>query len=116
MCEPFAHLGIGGNATRWTRRAHAPVVELPEIYQRRALRLEGFGNDEVRRLLRAGRLTAVRRGCYVLGTPPDGAEVRHMLQVRAELAHLATGAVVSHPSAAVLHGLPTWGCGSTACT
>lgn len=84
-------------------------MDLPEILQRRALRLEGFGDDEVRRLLRAGRLTAVRRGSYVLGTTPDSREARHALAVRAELAHLADGAVVSHASAAVLHGLPTWG-------
>lgn len=34
---------------------------------------------------------------------------RHELRVRAELAHLADGAVVSDGSAAVMHGLPTWG-------
>ncbi|TWF76058.1 hypothetical protein FHX44_111945 [Pseudonocardia hierapolitana] len=79
------------------------------MVQRKALRLEGYGDDEVRRLLRAGRLTPVRRGAYVLGTTPDSREARHALAVRAELAHLADGAVVSHASAAVLHGLPTWG-------
>jgi len=84
-------------------------VDLPEILQRKALRLEGFGDDEVRRLLRAGRLTAVRRGSYVLGVPPESRDARHALRVRAELAHLADDAVVSHASAAVLHGLPTWG-------
>jgi hypothetical protein len=84
-------------------------VDLPEILHRRTLRLEGFGDDEVRRLLRAGRLTAVRRGSYVLGTQPEQREARHALRVRAQLAHLADGAVVSHASAAVLHGLPTWG-------
>jgi len=85
------------------------AVDLPEIFHRRTLRLEGFADDEVRRLLRAGRLTAVRRGAYVLGAPPENREARHALRVRAQLAHLADDAVVSHASAAVLHGLPTWG-------
>ncbi|TQM15250.1 hypothetical protein [Pseudonocardia kunmingensis] len=84
-------------------------MELPDIYQRKALRLEGFGDDEVQRMLRAGHLTAVRRGSYVLGAAPDDPDSRHALQVRAELAHLADGAVASHASAAVLHRLPTWG-------
>jgi hypothetical protein len=84
-------------------------VELPKIYQRGALRLEGFGDGEVRRLLRAGHLTPVRRGSYLLGATPDDPSVRHALRVRAELAHLADGAVVSHASAAVVHRLPTWG-------
>lgn len=91
------------------RSTHDLAVELPEILRRSTLRHEGFGDDEVRRLLRAGRLTVVRRGAYVLGAPPESREARHAVQVRAELAHLADGAVVSHASAAVLHGLPTWG-------
>jgi hypothetical protein len=84
-------------------------VDLPEIVLRGALRREGFGDDEVRRLRRAGRLTAVRRGAYVLGAPPEDRDARHALRVRAELPHLADDAVVSHASAAVLRGLPTWG-------
>jgi predicted transcriptional regulator of viral defense system len=84
-------------------------VELPEIYQRDALRLEGFADDEVRRLLRSGRLTPVRRGCCVLGAQPENPRDRYALQVRAALAHLADDAVASHASAAALHGLPTWG-------
>jgi hypothetical protein len=47
-------------------------------------------------------------GAYVDGEPDD-AHARHRLLVRAVLGELASGAVASHVSAAVLHGLPTWG-------
>jgi hypothetical protein len=84
------------------------VDGVPEVYVRWTLRAAGFGDDEVRRLLRAGDLSAVRRGCYVLGGPPEDPLVRHALLVRAAAGHLAGPAVVSHVSAAVLHGLPVW--------
>lgn len=79
------------------------------MHRRRALRAEGFPDDEVRRRLKAGELTAIRRGCYVLGSPPEDAVERHALLVRAEVEHLTGAAVVSHVSAAVVHGLPVWG-------
>ncbi len=68
----------------------------------------GYTDDETRRLAR--RLVAVRRGAYVepdderLGTP----EARHLLAVRAAVAQLGPGTVVSHVSAAVVHGLAVW--------
>ncbi|MEJ3656779.1 hypothetical protein WEH80_27850 [Actinomycetes bacterium KLBMP 9759] len=82
---------------------------LPDLYVRRALREQGYRDDEVRRLIRAGVLTAVRRGSYVHGRLPAEAEVRHALQVRAAMRELAADAVASHASAAVVHGLPVWG-------
>ena len=64
-------------------------------------------------MLRSGALTAVRPGVYVEGGQPDDApddtEAQHALLVRAEVAELDTSAVVSHVSAAVLHGLSVWG-------
>ena len=84
-------------------------MELPEIYRRKVLRLEGFGDDEVQRMLRAGDLTPVHRGSYIREAVPEDLDSRHALRVRAQLGHLDEGAVVSHASAAVLHGLPTWG-------
>jgi hypothetical protein len=110
VCAGWISAARSANPARGGRRsAHDLVVELPEIFLRSALRREGFGDDEVRRMRRAGRLTPVRRGSYVLGAPPEDRDARHALRVQAELAHLADGAVVSHASAAVLHGLPTWG-------
>ncbi|OLT12679.1 hypothetical protein BJF78_23880 [Pseudonocardia sp. CNS-139] len=83
-------------------------MELPDLHLRRDLRAGGFRDDEVRRLVRAGQLTPVRRGSYVHGDAPTDEHAHHAVRIRAEVAHLAAGAVVSHVSAAVLHGLPTW--------
>ncbi|MQA15159.1 MAG: hypothetical protein GEV09_13600 [Pseudonocardiaceae bacterium] len=73
------------------------------------MRDAGYSDKEIRRMLRTGSLTVVRRGAYAVGTPPDGAAARHELRLRADLEHLTDDAVGSHVSAAVLHGLPTWG-------
>jgi hypothetical protein len=73
------------------------------------LRAAGYTVDEVRRMLRSGELTTVRRGVYIEGGQPDDAAVRHMLLVRAAVAELDGSAVVSHVSAAVMHGWSVWG-------
>lgn len=70
----------------------------------------GYSDDELRRMRSAGRLVPLRPGAYAgadderLSTP----ESRHLLAVLAALPQLGPGAVVSHASAAVLHGLPLW--------
>jgi hypothetical protein len=71
----------------------------------------GVTDGELQRLRRAGDVTRIRRGAYL---PADDErlcvpELRHALLVRAMLPSLAAGSVVSHVSAAVLHGLPVWG-------
>jgi putative AbiEi antitoxin of type IV toxin-antitoxin system len=87
-----------------------------EQIQRTAdLRTAGYDKNAVRRMVRAGTLTRLCRGAYTDREPND-AHARHRLLVRAVLGELADGAVASHVSAAVVHGLPTWGCGSTALT
>jgi hypothetical protein len=68
----------------------------------------GWSDDEVRRLLRIGDLTRVRRGSYVAGPLPEEPVRRHRLAIAAAAEVLAEEAVVSHASAAVLHGLPLW--------
>jgi predicted transcriptional regulator of viral defense system len=83
-------------------------VDLPELTLRSQLLTAGFSDDEVRRLVRAGRLTPLRRGVYVEGELPDDVLARHVLQIAAAIGELAAGAVVSHVSAAVLHGLRIW--------
>lgn len=60
-------------------------------------------------MLRAGELNVVRPGAYLAGPPPDDGAARHLLLVHAAVAALAPGVVVSHASAAVVHGLPVWG-------
>lgn len=79
---------------------------------RRAAELvsRGFGYGELARLARSGEARRVRRGAYVLG--PELGEFedaeRHRELIEASMAGLADDAVLSHTSAAVLHGLPTW--------
>lgn len=79
------------------------------IVWRRELIEAGFTRDEVRRDLRTGDLVSVRRGAYTCEALPRGPDERHRLRVHAAVAELADGVAVSHVSAAVLHGLPTWG-------
>ena len=72
------------------------------------LRAAGYTADQVHRMLRSGALTAVRRGAYVEGARPEDAALHHELLVRAAVAELDGSAVVSHVSAAVVHGLAVW--------
>ena len=84
-------------------------MDVPEVVLRSSLRAAGFPDHEVERLVGSGKLTPVRRGSYVVGGLPDEAERLHAVRVQAAVDHLAGAAVVSHASAAVLHGLPVWG-------
>jgi hypothetical protein len=59
-------------------------------------------------MLRDGSLHPIRRGAYVAAASEDPA-AQHSLLVRAAMAELSPDAVVSHVSAAVLHGLRVWG-------
>jgi hypothetical protein len=85
--------------------ASAPPSEL--LLRRDAL-ATGRSDDELGRLVRAGQLSRLRRGAYVDQVLPPDAEAVHRLLVRATVAGLRRAAVVSHQSAAVLHGLPLW--------
>lgn len=90
----------------------------------------GFSSDEVARLERTGGLLRLRRGAYAQtpSTPPadddapegDAANsdipideyaelaTRHRLLIEGTLAQLHPRAVISHGSAAVVHGLPAF--------
>lgn len=70
----------------------------------------GITDDELRRMRAADRLTAVRPGAYVesVDTRLIRPNVRHSMLVRATMRKVAPDAVVSHCSAAALHGLPLW--------
>jgi hypothetical protein len=80
----------------------------PSLFLRRAAVQEGWSDDEIARLARAGQLQRLRRGAYLEGSLPDDAAARHRLLVHATLAGVRRPAVVSHQSAAVLHGLALW--------
>jgi hypothetical protein len=80
----------------------------PRLLLRRDALGEGFSDDEIGRLTRGRTWTRLRRGAYLNGDAPGGAAARHRLLVSATLGQLRRPAVVSHQSAAVLHGLPLW--------
>ena len=98
---------------RWSQLHGALVttepVEEPLLILRRDALTSGLVDDEIARLRRRGEWTSLRRGAYVAGALPSDRGIRHLLDVRATVAGLRTPAVVSHGSAAVVHGLPLWG-------
>jgi hypothetical protein len=77
-------------------------------YRRPELLALGYTDADLRALRRRGHLTSLRRGCYLAGPGPREPVERHRIQARAALELLTTTATLSHASAAVLHGLPTW--------
>jgi len=89
-------------------------VDLPTLgpgpLSLRELAAAGVDGDEVRRMHRRGELARIAPGTYVDPTDPRlrRPEDRHQLQVAVAVPRIASDAVVSHQSAAVLHGLPAW--------
>lgn len=83
---------------------------LPGLNLRPHLLAAGLTDRELRRLRRSGALSTIRPGAYVPSPahPIDDLAARHLLAVHAAAAHLGGGTVVSHVSAAVVHGLPLW--------
>lgn len=81
------------------------------LHRRRDLLAEGHTDEGVRAAIRAGRLTRVRPGVYVEPDDPSrpDTDARHRRLVEATLPLLAPGAVLSHATAVVMHGLPSWG-------
>jgi hypothetical protein len=68
----------------------------------------GVSDGELARLVRRGELTRLQRGTYRRGTDPMTDTARHAAVVAATVAGLRVPGIVSHVSAAVLHGLPLW--------
>jgi hypothetical protein len=69
---------------------------------------EGMTDDELARLVRRGEQVRLQRGAYASGGLPTDATERLASVVMATMAGLRLPGPVSHLSAAVLHGLPTW--------
>ena len=79
------------------------VTLTAEFYDR------GFAKYELSRLVREGSIERLRRGVYAApiaesATGPD----RHLRLIDAAVAVLDAESVISHGSAAVLHGIPSW--------
>lgn len=71
----------------------------------------GYKDDEINFLVRRREWISLRRGAYVERDLADSMseQQRHLALVHAVVRSLRVPAVVSHASAAVLHGLPMWG-------
>lgn len=75
------------------------------LWSRQLLRDEGWTDSTLGSAVTAGRLARVRRGTY--SRPGElKASAAHRRLIAATLPELLPGSVVSHASAAVLHGLP----------
>ncbi|GAB3765145.1 hypothetical protein [Microlunatus parietis] len=78
---------------------------MSEVVMARQLVAAGFRPSEIARLVRRRELIRIRRGGYVTDEPEDERE-RHRQLIDATLRLSRTDVVVSHLSAAALHGLP----------
>ena len=72
---------------------------------------DGYSDAELARRVRRGELARLQRGTYLTDPSllPDEAAGRHRLRVAATTSELRVATVVSHVSAAAVHGLPLWG-------
>ena len=83
---------------------------IPTVLRRRDALARGYTDGELRATCRNGGLRRLRPGTYLSGDVFDGLDTveRHRELIRATLPGVSPDAVVSHQSAAVLHGLPAW--------
>ena len=81
---------------------------MSEVQLTRDLVRQGFSGAEVARMTRAAELVRIRRGAYGSAGFDADARATHRRLIQATMPLVATDAVVSHMSAAVLHGLPIW--------
>lgn len=82
---------------------------MDDIVLTRTLGSQGYDGRDVRRMKRDGNLVPVRRGAYVRERSAERTCAdEHRELILATVPQLHDGAVISHASAAVLHGLPAW--------
>ena len=84
--------------------------DLALIAQRSDLLRLGVDDKAIGRAKLSGALTPIRRGAYLRRSEDTtvGARDQHGLLTAATIPRLGDGAVVSHVSAAVLHGIAVW--------
>ncbi|MBS9375481.1 hypothetical protein [Rhodococcus sp. B50] len=80
----------------------------PTLLFRSDLLASGTTADEIRHALRAGRLRLVTRGVYIDGTLELDPIEHHRVRARAIHGAETGAAVISHVSAAVMHGFDLW--------
>lgn len=78
-----------------------------DSWTRSLLMDSGYDGRAIRRLLERGELVKLRRDAY-LGGVPDSVGERHRTLLGHIYPRLGSNAVISHASAALIHGLPTW--------
>ena len=85
---------------------------MDDIVLARSLRAQGLNSHDIAALRRKEELVRVRRGAYAREPLSEGGwaaiEAAHRRLVAGTVPLLEPGAVLSHGSAAVLHGLPVW--------
>lgn len=88
-----------------------PESTASSLVRRSAAIADGFSDAELAAMVRRRGLVRLQRGAYLpssAGLPAD-LVARHRLGVAATVASLRRPGIVSHASAAALHGLPLWG-------
>ncbi|MER7453362.1 type IV toxin-antitoxin system AbiEi family antitoxin domain-containing protein [Nocardia beijingensis] len=85
-------------------------MEAPQLISRRQALASGLSDKTLHRLCSTGKWQRLRAGHY-LNSPGSGlgATGRHLLMTLATAESTSDSAVTSHCSAAVLHGMTTWG-------
>lgn len=88
-------------------RGGLTIERMPDnqVIRRSALAAR-LGEDEIRLRQETGALRSVWRGAVHLGPAPDDELERYRLKIRGAVAVGGNGRVVSHESAAALHGIP----------
>ena len=84
------------------------ISSAPGLHLRPRLRVAGFTDEEVRRRVDAGDLHPCAGASTSAEPCPTTPQRTICCWYGAALGHLTGPAVVSHVSAAVLHGLPLW--------
>lgn len=75
---------------------------------RAALAAKGYSGNQLRRMVTRQELRSIRRGVYSDQPEASGRGARHRELISATVPLLADDAVISHWSAALLHGWPQW--------
>lgn len=88
-------------------RGGLTIERMPDNHViRRSALAARLGEDEIRLRRETGALRSVWRGAVHLGPAPDDELERYRLKIRGAVAVGGNGRVVSHESAAALHGIP----------
>ncbi|MGK8521980.1 type IV toxin-antitoxin system AbiEi family antitoxin domain-containing protein [Nocardia asteroides] len=85
-------------------------MEVTQLISRRQALASGVSDKALHRLCRTGQWQRLRAGHY-LSAPGSGLDAagRHLLMTLATAESTSDSAITSHCSAAVLHGMSTWG-------